>query len=856
MIESASSSISARSPLARFFRWLFSWRGARRILIITAWTATIIVLLYGFENWRGRRAWKKHEQQLLARGEQLDFRAFLPKPIPDEQNFAATPFVASWSVKGNTDSNIWQDTWYPTLVNKIPIQQKSPHRTFVDLVAWQMALDTFRSGGWANAREFRSDKHDPESRRAAARAILEALKELDPKLAELRAASTRPHARYPIELKDDPWSMAFPHLPVVKTTSQRLRLKASAELAAGQSAAALEDIKLLLYVANSIKNEPFVISYLVRIACRELAIHTIWEGLAQRAWSEAQLQELQTRLDERDFVKALVHNLKAEHAAGIMTPDLIRKFGINYVMGLSESLDAQYALNRPLTKLFGNLVPSGWLYQEKFNYSRLFYMQQQPLLDEAGAVKPRISPAEVKAAAWKMEQELAYKFPFAAAALNHTVFARLLLPALGNISMRAATGQTSTDHAVLACALERYRLANGNFPEKLDVLVPQFIAQLPNDLVTGEPYKYRRTDDGQFILYSVGWDEKDDGGTARERLYNQKEGDWIWEYPRLTSSQSQPAAKPSAALPSAKPGQSSKTILQRAVEGDANVFKLSPEQVQSFLAKGTNVESLLAAFNVTGDKDLLRDALQRFPDSPFVLAAALTHDASPDQRRELIDRLKSVAPDNPMANYLAARDYLESQQPDLAVKELSDASSKNGFHDFTIERIQGLEDIYLDAGYTPAEAKALAMAGVQLKSIVQLRQLGGEISRLQQQYATAGNAASAEMLARIGLTLAADLSQGTGNTFIGQMSGSRVEQELLRTLDPNATYDFITQPINERLAHLETQDKSIREACQFFDQWTKTATEGQLISFFDRLKLYGEPAAVTWARLQAGNIAP
>src|SRR5688572_1410611 len=117
MTEPVSSSISPRNPLARFFKWLFSWRGVRRVLIVTAWAATIIVLLYGFENWRGRRAWKKHEQQLLARGEQLDFKAYFPKPVPDAQNFAATPFVASWSIKGDIDSNLWQDSYYPSVVN-------------------------------------------------------------------------------------------------------------------------------------------------------------------------------------------------------------------------------------------------------------------------------------------------------------------------------------------------------------------------------------------------------------------------------------------------------------------------------------------------------------------------------------------------------------------------------------------------------------------------------------------------------------------------------------------------------------------------------------------------------------------
>jgi hypothetical protein len=851
MSEPASSSIRSANPLARFFQWLFSWRGARRILIVTAWAATIIVLFYGIENWRGRRAWKNHEQQLLARGEQLDFKAFFPKPVPDEQNFAATPFVASWSMK-HDDSDIWQDSYW-RVANHVAGRKDRPQRDFIDLVAWQMAFNAFRSGTLTNVSKFHSDKSDPESRRAAASAVLEALKDIEAKIAEMRAASARPYARYPIEFKEDPWSLAFPHLPKLKGTCQRLRLKASAELALGQSAAALDDVKLMFYLAASIKDEPFVISYLVRIACRDLAIHVIWEGLAQHVWSDPQLQELQTRLDERDFLQDLKRNLSAEHAAGILTPDLLRKFGINYLFALGDTLDSSHWLEGPLVTVLGNLAPSGWLYQEKLNYSRLFHMQQQPLLDEAGAVKPRISPTEVKAAACKMEEELAYKHRFAGSALNHTMFASLLLPALGNITMKGVSAQTSTDHAALACALERYRLAHGNVPEKLDALVPQFIAQLPDDLITGEPYKYRRTGDAQLILYSVGWNEKDDGGTPGERLYDSRDGDWIWDYP--LTPQIQPAARPSAALPSPKPGQSSKTILQRAVEGDTSVFKLSTEQVDAFLAKSTNAESLLAAFNINGDKELLRQAVQRFPDNPFVLAAALTHDASPEQRRELIEQLKRAAPDNPMANYLAARDYLKDQ-PELALKELTEAASKNGFHDFTIERIQGLEDIYLHAGYTAVEAKALAMAGVQLKSIVQLRQLGGDISALQQRYAGAGDAASAEMLARVGLTLAADITQGTGNTFIGQMTGSRVEQELLRALDPNAPCDFIPQPISDRLAHLQAQDKSIREACQFFDQWMQTASNAQLIGFFDRLKLYGEPAAVTWARTQLLNTVP
>ena len=66
----------------------------------------------------------------------------------------------------------------------------------------------------------------------------------------------------------------------------------------------------------------------------------------------------------------------------------------------------------------------------------------------------------------------------------------------------------------MAIALERYRLAHGEYPESLDVLAPQFMAKLPHDIINGQPLHYRRTSDGQFVLYSVGWNETDDGGVV------------------------------------------------------------------------------------------------------------------------------------------------------------------------------------------------------------------------------------------------------------------------------------------------------------------------------------------------------
>ncbi len=89
----------------------------------------------------------------------------------------------------------------------------------------------------------------------------------------------------------------------------------------------------------------------------------------------------------------------------------------------------------------------------------------------------------------------------------------------------------------MACALERYRLAHGNYPETLDALAPQFIAAVPHDIINGQPLHYRRTEDGNFVLYSVGWNEIDDGGKivfSKGGRVDTEKGDWVWrQYPQL-----------------------------------------------------------------------------------------------------------------------------------------------------------------------------------------------------------------------------------------------------------------------------------------------------------------------------------
>jgi hypothetical protein len=64
----------------------------------------------------------------------------------------------------------------------------------------------------------------------------------------------------------------------------------------------------------------------------------------------------------------------------------------------------------------------------------------------------------------------------------------------------------------LAVALLQYHKEHGDYPEKLDALVPRYVAKVPKDIfLSDSPLHYRREELG-FVLYSVGVNGKDDQG--------------------------------------------------------------------------------------------------------------------------------------------------------------------------------------------------------------------------------------------------------------------------------------------------------------------------------------------------------
>jgi RNA polymerase sigma factor (sigma-70 family) len=65
----------------------------------------------------------------------------------------------------------------------------------------------------------------------------------------------------------------------------------------------------------------------------------------------------------------------------------------------------------------------------------------------------------------------------------------------------------------LAFALAAYRGEHKRYPDKLDVLAPEYLAEVPSDLFSGKALIYRPSWNG-YLLYSVGVNGRDDGGRA------------------------------------------------------------------------------------------------------------------------------------------------------------------------------------------------------------------------------------------------------------------------------------------------------------------------------------------------------
>ena len=223
------------------------WRILRRVLISLAVLATLIAAFYTEEDWRGKHDWETYKHEWEAKGEKFDWQAFVPPSVPNDQNFFTAPVFTNmitdkitmtpYGNDGGPDFHrIASQTGYAVFRMQI-----------TDLQAWQ---DYYRHRTNTDAKSRFPVAQQPQT---PAKDVLLALSKFDSAVEELRQASQRSYANVPLNYEDgfNTVSSLLPVLAELKRCTQLLQLRASAELADGQSAAALGDVKLLFRLNNS-----------------------------------------------------------------------------------------------------------------------------------------------------------------------------------------------------------------------------------------------------------------------------------------------------------------------------------------------------------------------------------------------------------------------------------------------------------------------------------------------------------------------------------------------------------------------------------------------------------------------------
>lgn len=318
-------------------------------------------------------------------------------------------------------------------------------------------------------------------------------------LTRVREALQLTHSRYPIDLSLGAETL-LPHLTKLKTLAHLADLQAW--LNPNDSVVAIETI---LGMARTLDTEPVLISKLVRIALVGESTGICERRLNASAVTTDELDALNRLFASVNMTNQIANALIGERAM------YARYFRMSWadIKKFSDAEDNN-PLNGPLPA--SNSQPFIFKLTGIFERDLRFYLR---------AMNTNIALAE--------------KFPKNITVISNTeaqmvqtgkrnyyIFSMMLLPALGNATLKEAVGLAQVRMAQTALAVERFRLLNHRLPETLSELVPQFVPLIPIDPCDGQPLRFKLLEKG-YSIYSVGKDGEDNGG--RERPADAKSSD-------------------------------------------------------------------------------------------------------------------------------------------------------------------------------------------------------------------------------------------------------------------------------------------------------------------------------------------
>jgi hypothetical protein len=475
------------SPAATRRRW---WRrGVRSVL----WIFVALVILHIGERQLGEATWRRYREDAQRRGVKLRIADYVPPAVKDSENFAAIPVIGrAYNNTGAEESFFLPD----------PKIRKSQEKggPFGNLVS---VRDGMVVAHWI-----------PTPSAEVAADVLQGMQRMEPELDQIRAAVSRPSARYPVNWQTGALGTDTSHLTTLQKAGKAFSTRACALLALHRSADALEDWRCIMRIQRSLEHEPTHICALVRMAVFSTGVAVVEKGIVADAWSDAELEAISDEVSKNDPLGALELSINSERAKYNDSYEAIAVWGSSSTKGEFDSRnDLTFAMFIML-----DVLPRGYWRQNQVTYNKLADLQLEP--SSAPGVAGRGDDNVSK------EKERLSSGPI----LQYRSF-------LARMAFHGASSRFFRWHAQigalrLSCALARYRHRHGDFPETIDTLVPEWIDAIPHDVMDGQPLRYRRSADGACEIWSVGDNRIDEGGKTDPKQKNfSKQPDWVWSIP-------------------------------------------------------------------------------------------------------------------------------------------------------------------------------------------------------------------------------------------------------------------------------------------------------------------------------------
>jgi len=506
-------------------RFIRNKRFDRILLRLSITVFTLLVLLYVWTNWSGRRRWAATKAMVEREGEVLDLSRLLPEAPPEAQNLLAIEPLAGITVAVDNEEAKGAPGAKRQALLAMKMDPQPPPSAGVekgemaDMQAW--------------AKFLRETKYLdlPAQSAAPGKDVLAALDAKFPVLKQLAdLAPQRSQAMFTPglrtrELPELLVSLTVPHYAASQSLVRALCLRTRAAINARQGAEAARSLLAVLKIAQASEAEPLLIGLLVGSSAESMVNEGVWLGLREKAFADEDLRLLYQALCAHDLDQALLHACRGEMAFGLNAMEYLQDVAAGRKV-VGRDVVAAFT-NDHQTLLFSALhaLPGGL-----FDHWKSVIIEQE--------WKQMIAPLRQGgiAAAVKSAQAMSTDLNAKQNYLLHPdyIMARMVMPALTSVSATVLLVQARERQALAAIALERFYLKHARYPAALQELVPEFAAAVPLDPSDGKAVRYRTTPAGRYLLWCVGLDGKDDGGEIKKNALPMKSpdylGDWTWQY--------------------------------------------------------------------------------------------------------------------------------------------------------------------------------------------------------------------------------------------------------------------------------------------------------------------------------------